>query len=335
MNRQWRMSMAGKADDRRLYGMLLHLGYNMWCDRRKLRDLNEKRRYPIPDDITGERRKKLEYEYTHNCYSPVLTFDDDVFWRVAEKMAKAGMNFILIDVGDGCAYPSRPEIAVKGAWSPEKMRTALARLRSMGLEPIPKLNFSATHDAWMGEYSRMTSTTPYYDVVADCIADLCEVFNPRLFHIGYDEEDDWHQAAFDHVVIRQGDLWWHDFLFTVREVEKRGVRAWAWSDRIWQHKAKFLKKWPKSVLCSNWYYLPEFEYPKDHEFYPMVKAYEWLEEAGYDQMPCCSTCGGWRLRPGHGGGHTHRGGHIRRRAKGRRERSAHTSARPRHALFCT
>lgn len=290
--------MAGKADDRRLYGMLLHLGYNMWCDRRKLRDLNEKRRYPIPDDITGERRKKLEYEYTHNCYSPVLTFDDDVFWRVAEKMAKAGMNFILIDVGDGYAYPSRPEIAVKGAWSPEKMRTALARLRSMGLEPIPKLNFSATHDAWMGEYSRMTSTKPYYDVVADCIADLCEVFNPRLFHIGYDEEDDWHQAAFDHVVIRQGDLWWHDFLFTVREVEKRGVRAWAWSDRIWQHKAEFLKKWPKSVLCSNWYYLPEFEYPKDHEFYPMVKAYEWLEEAGYDQMPCCSTCGGWRLPTG-------------------------------------
>ena len=285
-------------DDGRFYGALLHLSYNMWCDRRGLRDLNEKRRYPIPDDITGERRKKLEYEFVHNCHSPELTFDEDVFWRIAAKMAKAGMNFILIDVGDGFAYPSHPEIAVKGAWSPDKMRQVLARLRGMGLEPMPKLNFSATHDAWMGKYSRMVSTKPYYQAVGDLIGDLCEVFKPRLFHIGWDEEDDWHQAAFDTVVIRQGDLWWHDFLFTVKEVEKRGVRAWAWSDKIWQHKDEFLKKWPKSVLCSNWFYLPKFDYPEGHEFYPMYKAYEWLEAAGYDQIPCCSTCGGWRLPTG-------------------------------------
>ena len=290
--------MSEKKKDGAMYGMLLHLSYNMWCDKRELRDLNEKRRYPIPADITGERRKKLEYEFTHNCYSPELTFDEGVFYRVAEKMVKAGMNFIVIDVGDAFVYPSHPEIAVKGAWSPEKMAKELARLRGMGLEVIPKLNFSATHDAWMGEYSRMVSTKPYYQAVSDFIGDICEVFKPSLFHIGWDEEDDWHQAGFNYAVIRQGDLWWNDFLFTVKEVERRGVRAWAWSDKIWHDRKSFLQRWPKSVLCSNWYYLPEFEYPADHEFYPMVKAYEWLEEAGYDQLPCCSTCGGWRLPTG-------------------------------------
>ena len=53
--------MDGKKKDGAMYGMLLHLSYNMWCDKHELRDLNEKRRYPIPSDITGERRKKLEY----------------------------------------------------------------------------------------------------------------------------------------------------------------------------------------------------------------------------------------------------------------------------------
>ena len=48
-------------NDGRLYGALLHLSYNMWCDRRGLRDLNEKRRYPIPDDITGEWRPCAEF----------------------------------------------------------------------------------------------------------------------------------------------------------------------------------------------------------------------------------------------------------------------------------
>jgi hypothetical protein len=44
-------------------------------------------------------------------------------------------------------YPSHPELAVKGSWSPEKMKSELARLRALGLEPIPKRNFSASHDA--------------------------------------------------------------------------------------------------------------------------------------------------------------------------------------------
>ena len=79
-------------------------------------------------------------------------------------MARAGMNMLVIDLGDGIRYESHPEIAVQGAWPPARLREELARLRALGLEPIPKLNFSTAHDAWLHDYSRMVSTPAYYKV---------------------------------------------------------------------------------------------------------------------------------------------------------------------------
>ena len=95
---------------------------------------------------------------------------------------------VLIDLAEGLVYPSHPELAVKGSWSVERMRKELDRLRGMGLEPIPKLNFSTTHDLWLGEYHRMVSTKKYYEVCADLIRDVGEIFGtPRMIHIGFDE----------------------------------------------------------------------------------------------------------------------------------------------------
>ena len=60
-------------------------------------------------------------------------------------MRKVRMNMVVIDLGEAIQYQSHPELAVKGSWPVEKFRKELARLRGMGLEPIPKLNFSTTH----------------------------------------------------------------------------------------------------------------------------------------------------------------------------------------------
>ena len=80
------------------------------------------------------------------------------------------------------------------------MRDEVVRLREMGLEPIPKLNFSTCHDAWLGPYARMVSTPQYYQVVKDLIAETIEMFgNPRLFHLGMDEEALVHQRQFEYV----------------------------------------------------------------------------------------------------------------------------------------
>ena len=76
----------------------------------------------------------------------------------------------------------------------------------------------------------------------------------------------------------------------VKEVEKRGVRAWCWSDKIWHAKDEFLKRMPKSVLQSNWYYgLSQIDLDKPQDRKEYGNAYLWLDEAGFDQVPTGSN----------------------------------------------
>lgn len=207
---------------------------------------------------------------------------------ITNRMSERGLNMAVIDLCEGVRYESHPEIAVRGAWSVGRLRGELARLRSLGIEPIPKLNFSATHDQWLGEWGRMLSTPDYYRVCEDLIAEVCEIFDgPRFFHLGYDEEDVRCQSAHEHVVLRQGELWWHDFLWFVKVVEKRGARPWIWSDWIWEHHDEFLRRMPKSVLQSNWYYDEGFD---ERAFrWPRIKCYLDLDKAGFDQVPTGSN----------------------------------------------
>ena len=244
-----------------IWANLLHLGYNMWGD------------WEHP-----EMASRSEYWGA----KPYLRFDEHVWNAVLEHMVEAGMNMVVIDLGEGVQYASHPELAVTGSWSRDKLAAELSRLRAMGLEPIPKLNFSTTHDAWLGEYSRCVSTPAYYSVCADLIAEVITLFGrPRFFHLGMDEETAAHQRNFIYVVSRQFDLWWHDVLFLVNEVEKGGVRAWIWSDDIWYHHDTFLDRMPESVVQSNWYYWDNFHKGRDHR----VKAWLDLEERGFDQVP--------------------------------------------------
>ena len=181
---------------------------------------------------------------------------------------------------------SRVDRANAGDETVDRFRAELARLRAMGLEPIPKLNFSTAHDTWLKDYGRQVSTEPYYRVCADMIAEVCEIFDrPRFFHLGYDEETAGHQAQYSYAVVRQGELWWHDFLFFVKEVERRGVRPWIWSDYCWNHAGEFAARMPKTVLQSNWYYGASFDPAKD----AYVRAYLDLDQAGFDQVPTGSN----------------------------------------------
>jgi hypothetical protein len=214
---------------------------------------------------------------------------DDGEWRlITARMAEKGYNMILIDLNEGVKYESRPEIAVKGAWSVEKLRAELARLRKLGLEPIPKLNFSAMHDEWLGDYGRMLCTGEYYRACGDLIRECIAIFdNPRFFHIGYDEEDIRNQSNHEHVSLRQGELWWHDFLWFVKTVEAAGSRTWIWSDWIWEHHDEFLRRCPRSVLQSNWYYDQGFN---ERAFrWPRIKCYLDLDKAGFDQIATASN----------------------------------------------
>ncbi len=237
-----------------IWGILLHLGHNMWGDR--------------PGSYMGA--------VDH------LTFEEDLWDQLTEKASELGLNMVVIDLGEAVQYKSHPEIAIKGAWSVEKLRSDLERLRKLGLEPIPKMNFSSSHDLWLGEYSRMVSTPTYYQVCSDLVKEVVEIFDhPRFFHLGYDEEAYIHQdiMELEYVLIRKGELWKHDFLFFVDQCEKLDVRPWIWADYAWDHK-DFLEWAPKSIVMSNWYYEDDFD-PKSC---PTIQCYLDIDAAGYDQI---------------------------------------------------
>ncbi len=218
--------------------------------------------------------------------SETFLFDRGAWNEHTELLQKAGVNTLVVDVGEAMRYESHPEIAVKGSWDHDTMRAEVDRLRGMGFEVIPKLNFSACHDVWLGEYSRMLSTSIYYKVCRDIIDEVCEVFRPRHFHLGMDEETANHQVYFDFCAIRQYDLWWHDFYYLVECVERHGARPWIWSDYGWSNKELFLKKMPREVLQNNWFYSNVFDPEALGEKARVhLEFFDVLSEAGYDQVP--------------------------------------------------
>ena len=110
-------------------------------------------------------------------------------------------------------------------------------------------------------------------------------------HIGFDEEDmPNYQRSSSLLVMRQGDLWWKDLNWFVREVEKHGARAWVWSAYIRRHPLEeFCKKMPKTVVQNPWTYrATKAKMASD----PLIKIYSTLAEAGYDVAPCGSNCYG-------------------------------------------
>lgn len=253
---------GGKPGKGLIWGNLLHLSYNMWCD------------WDAP-----------AWKNRQGVYRPYLRCDLKMWHELIQKMAAGGMNMLVIDLGDGVQYESHPEIPVKGAWSREQLREELAGIRKLGIEPIPKMNFSAGHDAWLGKYSKCVSTDVYYNVCGDLIKEAIKLFDkPRFFHLGMDEETFEHQRDYEYALVRQHDLWWRDFNFLCEQVSRNGSRPWIWSDYLWHHPELFWEKMPKQVLQSNWYYGEKFD-----DSVKAAKAYVELEQHGYEQIPTGSN----------------------------------------------
>ena len=278
------VAAAPVAKDGDIRAVLVHLGHNMWCDW-------------YPEDIDVSAIKAGLPDVKLRCR--------DELWRESVDYAAAkGMNQIVVDVGEGLAFPRHPELAIEGSWSAEKLADEVVRLHGLGLEVIPKLNFSQTHSGWMKMYRRMVGTPAYYRFCEDVLADVSEVFGrPRFIHIGCDEEDgEWyvvHDKSRQYVLVRRGEVWKHDFLHLVKSCEALGARAWAWSDYGWDDP-KFLTWCPKSVLLSNWYYDESyggFDLAKNDTSDKRILKQFWdLEKAGFDQVPCGTNWVGWKRK---------------------------------------
>lgn len=269
--------------DKRMWGVLIHLGMNQWHDHYMERIKRAGTWAGIPNDDYLEHIRSQYQTADH------VRFDEATWREVSESYAENGVNTIVLDLGEAFAYPSHPELWVKGSWSVEKLQAELARLRELGFEVLPKLNFSASHCAWLKDYARMLSTPDYYRVCADVIRDVCTVFGrPRLFHIGMDEERITHHKCCSYACARQGELWWHDLDFLCREVEKCGARPWMWIDHIAEkaEETKAFERLPKKTMMSPWYYHLRFDPAKTWE----IRVMHDLDRHGYDMIPCGSIC---------------------------------------------
>jgi len=266
--------MSSRPEPKFCWSYLVHFGVNSWKD--------------VPLETQDPN---LPEPWLTRCCADHVRFDESSWRRISDALAKAGCNQIVIDLAEIVIYPSHPELAVKGSWTVERLRAELERLRGMGFEVIPKMNFSACHDTWLKDYHRMVSTEKYYKVCEDLIKDVVEIFaHPRFFHLGYDEESISRPSSSLYVICRQGELWWHDFLWFVKVTEKAGSRPWIWSDYCWRHKDEFMKRMPKSVLQSNWYYDAEFDISKLKESgRTYLQTYEELDKAGFEQVPTGSN----------------------------------------------
>jgi len=264
------------------WSALIHLGYNLNLDRAG-----------VHEDKLAARNAPADYFR----WAPHLRLDDAVWRTVTQAAADAGVNSLVLGLADGIAYESHPEIAVEGAWSTTRLTEELARLRELGIEPLPKLNFAAGHDVWLGKYSRMVSSAPYYEVAADLIAEVCELFDrPALFHIGMDEEDFELQSLYELAVVRQHELWWHDLDFFAGQVRRGGSRPWMWSDAAWTKAREYYDRMDHDIVQSNWHYDNVFAgdetgRPKtlSHQRQDTYQAYLDLDEHGFEQIPAAST----------------------------------------------
>lgn len=236
------------------------------------------------DENSPSRGWYLPKKYTENNNIDIDTWDETVRFLAERKY-----NLLLIDVGDAIKYESHPEISAPNAWDKDFLKKKLDEIRALGMTPIPKLNFSCGHNTWMKQYRRMVSTPIYYQVCSDLIREVCEAFgNPEYIHLGMDEENARNQRFREAIHVRQGDLWWHDVYFFFKEAEKNGARPWVWSDYCWDFTDEFIKKMPKSVLQSNWYYYMFTDYPEGNPDRTSIYTYELLDKHGFEQIPTCS-----------------------------------------------
>lgn len=258
--------------------MLLHLGSNMW----------EKKGREYPTDPEA------------GIYSETLRFHRPTWEKVTQALADNGFNTLLIDVAEGVIYDSHPELAVNGSLTKDELKKELERLRAIGLTPIPKLNFSNGHSAWLQDYAYMVGTAKYYEVCRELVEELIDLFDtPEFFHLGLEEEDYESQKSQPIAITRSPYKKCEDAKFLFDILRARGVRPWIWADvktvEAFGGEKAFRETVTTDVLLSNWYYgRISKHHIKQDRVHEWARHYITLGEWGYEQVPTGSIWG-WHL----------------------------------------
>ena len=258
------------SETNKMWASLIHLGHNMWG------------------------RLGMEYttlptgDITACQYHDKLYCDKEIWRKITDFMPSCGINTVLIDIGEGVKLDSHPELAIEGSWEKKDFIKELDRLRSIGLTPLPKFNFSCTHNGWMGEYAFKIGTYECEKMCVDVIKETIEMFGkPELFHLGLEEEVMEYQGCYPVRTVRSPEKLARDANMLFTACREEGLRPWMWVDpksiEGYGGKEAFQQVIPKDVLISNWWYGWLIER------FPGVHLYREIADWGYEQVPTSST----------------------------------------------
>lgn len=228
-------------------------------------------------------------------YRDEMICEKDTWRKVTDFLPECGINTLLIDVEDGVIYDKHPELAIKGSWTKEELKNELDRLRSIGLTPLPKCNFSCGHNAWLKDYAYMVGTPVYNEVCVDIINELIDLFDtPEFMHLGLEEEDvGLMEECYPVTVLRSHFKKAEDAKVLFDACRAKGVRPWIWAGtrdvQSFGGDELFRKYVGTDVLLSSWYY-SFLRYSEDmRERYPVADYCCKFDEWGYEQVPTTST----------------------------------------------
>ncbi len=265
---------------KKLWCFTMQLGFNMWRDAGS----HPENRGPFQCQATGH-------------YQTEVICDKAVWRRVVDQLPGFGVNAVLIDIGEGLQYHSHPELALPGAWSHEELQAELDHIRALGMEPLPMLNFSSYHDAWLGGNLPPKGSDAYHALVKELIDEVATLFgHPSLFHLGMDEEHlstlgfwdkAWWQNRYERTNSkpRTEEEYWSDVLFMIDCVKANGSRAWLSGDWYSAHKEGFGDRMPKDAVLSLSYF--DFginSYNGKYSPRPIYDDIHGLHDLGYDQI---------------------------------------------------
>lgn len=197
-------------------------------------------------------------------YRDWLYFDMDVFREVTAKLPLFGFDTVMIELAEGMEYLCAPELKVKGTLSQSEISREIRNLKEMGLKVIPKLDFSATHDIWLKDYSRMLSTDEYRQKCEELISETCGIFgNPEYFHIGMGDECNEKQQHYGYIATRGAKCFWRDAYAMFDACRKNKAIPVISAESFMREEEVFLHYLPKDAVIDVNYgglFLPEKDF---------------------------------------------------------------------------
>jgi hypothetical protein len=226
------------------------------------------------------------------------------------QLARWGYNLLHLHLIDDqrCAlrFPSRPELATPGAYTPDEMREFVERARGHGIAVMPEIECLGHAALITGhrKYRHLGEQTEHQygfnaicpshpetrEVIADLLRDTAAIFPHEVIHVGLDEVE-FGKCPRCRRKFGAASQPWERFAahseWVHAEVRKLGRRPAMWADHV-VHEPRIMKGFRRDVLMFNWQYIAEYESPNA----------ALLLDAGFEAVACPATvCYGTRIMP--------------------------------------